>query len=99
MQIPVLIEPISGNGYRARGGDPFALTADGATPDEALQKLREAIESRLTTGSRLVPLEVANGDSPWLKMAGMFKNDPMFDEWQQAIAEYRRQVEDDPEIP
>jgi hypothetical protein len=29
----------------------------------------------------------------------MFKDDPWFDEWQQAIAEYRQQVEEDPNIP
>ena len=36
MQIPILIEPIAGNGYRASGGEPLALTADGATHEEAL---------------------------------------------------------------
>jgi hypothetical protein len=29
----------------------------------------------------------------------MFKDDPLFDEWQQAIAERRRQIDADPEIP
>jgi hypothetical protein len=32
-------------------------------------------------------------------MAGIFKDDPLFDEWQEAIAQRRRQIEDDPEIP
>jgi hypothetical protein len=31
--------------------------------------------------------------NPWLAMAGMFKDDPLFDEWQAAIAEYRREQE------
>jgi hypothetical protein len=30
--------------------------------------------------------------NPWLAGAGLFRDDPLFDEWQQAIAEYRREV-------
>jgi hypothetical protein len=29
MQIQDLIEPVAGNGYRARGGEPLDLTAEG----------------------------------------------------------------------
>jgi predicted RNase H-like HicB family nuclease len=99
MQIPVLIDPLPGNGFRARGGEPLPLTAEGATPDEALQKLRELLQARLTAGSRLVMLEVPDGDNPWLKMAGMFKDDPMLEEWKQAMADYRRQVDQEPDVP
>ena len=38
-------------------------------------------------------------DNPWTAMAGIFKNDPLFDDWQQAIADYRRQIEEDTDIP
>jgi hypothetical protein len=99
MQLSVLIEPVPANGYRARCGEPLPLTAEGATPEEALQKLRELVQSRLMGGARLVTLEVPDGDNPWRQMAGMYKDDPLFDEWQRAIAEYRRQVEEDPNIP
>ncbi|TMQ33359.1 MAG: type II toxin-antitoxin system HicB family antitoxin [Planctomycetota bacterium] len=99
MEIPVLIEPVAGNGYRARGGEPLALSADGATPAEALAKLRQLLHERLQSGSRLVSLEVPSEDNPWRKMAGIFKDDPLFDAWQQAIADYRRQVDDDPDHP
>jgi predicted RNase H-like HicB family nuclease len=37
MQIPVLVEPIAGDGYRARGTEPFGLSAEGATRAEALE--------------------------------------------------------------
>src|SRR5438874_195671 len=43
MQISVLIEPVPGNGYRAKGGEPFALSAEGATRGEALARLRDQI--------------------------------------------------------
>ena len=39
MQIPVLIEPVAGNGFRAQGCEPFGLLAEGATRQAALEKL------------------------------------------------------------
>ncbi len=99
MQIPVLIEPIAGNGYRARGGEPVPLVAEGATREEALAKLKEQFQTRLSNGAELVPLEVPPPLHPWLEFAGMFKDDPYFDEWQEAIAENRRKADEDPDIP
>jgi hypothetical protein len=101
MQIPVLLEPVAGNGYRARGVEPFGLSAEGATRAEALEKLREQLQSRLRNGTELVSLEVAAlpASNPWVEFAGMFKDDPYFEEWQQAIAENRRKMDEDPEIP
>ena len=89
MEIAVLIEPVPGKGYRARGGEPFALEAEGPTKEEALRKLRELIASRIEAGAELVPLNVPAGENPWVSFAGMFKEDPLFDKWQVAIAERR----------
>src|SRR5207248_2597981 len=50
VQIPVLIEPVAGNGYRARGAELFSLSAEGATREEALAKLREQLEARMKAG-------------------------------------------------
>jgi hypothetical protein len=96
MQIPVLVKRVKGNGYRARGSEPFAITARGATREEALGKLRDKIQARLGRNSEVVGLEVGPEPHPWAKYAGMFKDDPMFDDWQKAITEYRRSVIEDP---
>ncbi len=97
MQIPVLIEPISRNGYRARGIEPFAVSAKGATREEALAKLRAKIEGRLKKGAELVGLEVGGTSShPWMEFAGMFKGDPWIEDWKQSIEDYRKQVDEDP---
>lgn len=97
MQIPVLIEPVKGNGYRARGTGPFAISAKGATREEALAKLRAKIQSRLKDGTELVALEVGPQPHPWMEFAGMFKDDPWIDDWKKSIEEYRQKVEDDPD--
>jgi predicted RNase H-like HicB family nuclease len=97
MQIPILVERVKGNGYRARGKEPFAVSARGATREEALAKLHAKIQTRLKNGAEIVGLEVGPQPHPMAEFAGMFKDDPLFDDWQKAIAEYRRRVDNDPD--
>jgi hypothetical protein len=35
--------------------------------------------------------------TPWRNLPVCSRNDPLFDDWQKAIAEYRRQVDKDPD--
>lgn len=99
MQIPVLVERTARNGYRAQGMEPFAISAKGATREEALAKLRAKIEKRLKKGAELVGLEIGTppASDPWMEFAGMFKNDPWIEDWKRSIEEYRRQVDEDPD--
>src|SRR6185369_11560428 len=76
VQVSVLVERISDNGYRARGSNPFPITARGATREEALDKLRAKIQAKLQNGTELVALEIGPRPHPWLEFAGMFKDDP-----------------------
>jgi hypothetical protein len=91
MRLSVLIEPVPGHGYRAKGGEPFAVTAEGATRDDALQKLREIIEGKVAAGAEIVTLDVPFPEHPWLPFAGMYRDDPLVEEWKQTMAELRRQ--------
>jgi hypothetical protein len=97
MHIAVVVERVKGKGYRARGAEPFALTGKGATREEALGKLRGKIQARLKKGVEIVSLEVGTDPNPWVEFAGMFKGDPLIDEWKQAMADYRDDVEEDPD--
>ncbi len=97
MQIPVLVERVKGNGYRARGTEPFAVSAKGSTREEALAKLWAKIQGRLKNGTEIVGLEVGPQPHPLAEFAGMFKDDPLFEDVLKAIAEYRRQVDNDPD--
>lgn len=99
MRIPVLIEPTSEHRYRARGGEPFVVTVEADTPEAALESMRCLIADRVQNGAMIAELDLPGGDNPWLAGAGMFRNDPLFDDWQQAIAEYRRQVDETAESP
>jgi hypothetical protein len=95
VQIPILIEPVAGNGCRARGAEPFSLSAEGATREEALAKLREQLEARVKAGE-IVTLEVASAPHALASFVGMFKDDPAIDDWKRSMAEYRRTAGGDP---
>lgn len=97
MQIPVLVERVKGNGYRARGSEPFALSARGATREEALAKLRAKIQTRLKNGTEVVGLEIGQESDPWMEFAGMFKDDPWIADWKRSVEEYRQQIDNDPD--
>ncbi len=98
MDIPVLVEPVAGNGFRAKTGEPFALTAEGATREEAVARLRERISKQLNGGATVVSLQVGAAGNPWLEMAGMFdKDDPLVQEWKQIMEENRRAADQDPD--
>lgn len=99
MQIPILIEPIAGNGYRAQGGEPLALTAEGATQEEALAKLKEMLQARLSRGAVVVPLDLPAQTHPLAEFAGMFKDDPLIKEWKKSMKAYRRKRDKDADKP
>jgi len=99
MKIPVLIEPISDQRYRATGGEPFVGSVEAETAEAALVKLKQRIDDRLSRGARITTLDLPPAANPWLGGAGMFRDDPLFDDWQRAIAEYRRQANGSADAP
>ena len=100
MEIPVLLEPRLGGGFLARSGDPLGLSAEGATPDAALGKLRDLITERMAAGVVLTSLKIPTSETAATHPgAGMYRNEPLFDRWRAEIEAYRQQIEDDPGIP
>lgn len=98
MQITVLVEPVAGNGCRAQGAEPFGFHAEGATREEAIAKVRQLCQARRRGGAELVTVEVESPLHPWLPFAGMFKDDPDFQEVVAIMAETRRKMDEDPSI-
>ena len=96
VQIPVLVEPVANNGYRARSGEPLACSAEGETSHDAIRNLQALLDQRFTPGTSLIQLNVPSTENPWVEYAGMFKDDPWIDDWVQSMADFRQQVEDDP---
>ena len=99
MEIPVLIEEVPGAGFRAAGGEPFACVAEGSTRDEALSRLEELVRQRIAAGAQLVAIDVPAATNPWTSLFGVLRDEPLFDEWKEAIATRRRELDADPDVP
>ena len=94
MEIPILIEPVSNNGYRAIAGSPLNLQTDAPTRDEAMAKLRQLVENRIQAGAEVTTLVIHASQHPLAPFAGMLKDDPLLEEWKQAMREHREQAEE-----
>jgi hypothetical protein len=99
VEVPVIIEPITGSGYRATGagGLSVGLSADGATAAEAIDRLADQVQLRVNAGARLAELNVAGGPALWKQDAGYLHDDPLYESWRAAMEEYRRQLDEDPD--
>jgi predicted RNase H-like HicB family nuclease len=66
----------------------------GGTENEALEKLQHLLQKRLKN-SRIVTLEINSPqiDNPWLKVAGMYNDNPLFDEVLADIEAERRKLD------
>jgi hypothetical protein len=99
VEVPVVVEPITGNGYRATGagGLSVGLSAHGATAAEAIDRLADQVQLRVNAGARLAELNVAGGPAPWKQDAAYLQDDPFYEPWRAAMEEYRRQLDQDPD--
>lgn len=88
----VLIEPTK-NGFIARTAAPWNIVVEGINEQDTLNHLRAVVSEQLSKGVKIInlPLPESEEENPWVKVAGIFKDDPTFDDWQEAIQEYRRE--------
>jgi len=86
------------NGYLARPVLWPDSVVYGATEQEALDRVRTLIRDLLSR-TQLVQVEVDvpahQVDNPWFVKAGVFADDPTWDGFLQAIADYRRQLDEE----
>ena len=68
--------------------------SSGKTENEALENLQHFLQKRLQN-SKIVTLEInyPQTDNPWMKVAGMYKDNPLFDEVLADIEAERRKVD------
>ncbi|MBC7819966.1 MAG: hypothetical protein IAG10_24040 [Planctomycetaceae bacterium] len=93
MDMTVFIEPQNG-GFKASTSQPVTMEAEGASREEALQRLQELARTRLADGEVVqVPLPNGQSSHPWMKFAGVWKEHPEFDQFQQNVLEYRHSLD------
>jgi len=89
MQAPVLIEPLPDRpGYVARVGEPFQMTVEAATPEEAVRQLTTLLHRRLQAGARVVSIPIPTAAAGF---GGWLPEDELTREWLDAVQEYRQE--------
>ena len=93
LKYDVLIEQSNGNGYTARLLAWPDTVVEAPTREKALQQLRVLILERLTK-AEIVTLEIQPTEigHSWAPFAGMWADDPSFEEFQAEIQQYRREA-------
>ncbi len=90
----ILIETPKSGGYRATALGLPNCRAKGETRELALQNIRQLLTTRLSQ-SEIVTLKIDSPqpEHPWMQFAGMFQNDPQFEDMQADIQAYRQEIE------
>ena len=90
----ILIETTKSGGYRAIALGLPNCRAKGETRELALQNIRQLLTTRLSQ-SEIVTLKIDSPqrEHPWMQFAGMFQNDPQFEDMQADIQAYRQEIE------
>lgn len=88
----VIIEEIKAGLYSATVWGLPDCKATGATREEALTNVRQVLTARLEKAEIVsLEMEIPKPEHPWMKFAGMFKDDPDFDEVLADIKALRRE--------
>lgn len=94
MKINVLLRPQLPRGYVATVLGWPNLIGEGTTKDEALSRARESVTQQLSQ-FELVTLDLGqNASDPWAKFAGMWEDDPTFEDFLAEVAAYRKEREE-----
>jgi hypothetical protein len=92
MSTAVFVTRHADNHYTARALAFSDVAVTGNTEAEAIAHLRTALLD-LQARSHVIhidlPMPATSVDDPWLQSAGIWADDPSWDVFQQAIAEYR----------
>jgi predicted RNase H-like HicB family nuclease len=92
MQYQIFVEDLSDQHFVASVIGMPNIEADGNTESEAVSNAEAALRIQLAKG-KIVTIEV---DTPPLSTpfihAGIFQNDPTFDDWTERLTEIRRQA-------
>jgi hypothetical protein len=98
MQIPVVVESLGDDQFRAQAPPPISLVAEGKSSEEAVRNLQARILQEYSRDRRIVLLDLPiDAENPWIKFAGHLKDDSFLSDFRQSLAEYRQQRDPDDE--
>ena len=95
MEIPVLVQAVPGKGFVATA-PAFGWSAEGSTEEAAMQAIQQRVTEGVA-GRRLAIIGVHGEANSLLACAGEIQGHPLLDDWRRAVAEYREEIETDPD--
>ena len=90
-EVSVVVEPVAGNGYRASCAEPLPATAEGASREEAVERLRSTLEERLKGGAEVVRVRVGDRGAP------VWPDDDLTRAWLAGVADARADADARPD--
>lgn len=101
LKVNILLESKEDGGAIASVLEMPSYRVEAATREQAIVELQALLNSRLKK-VEILPIEInlpqaEHSENPWVKFAGIFKDDPDFAEIAEAIRS-ERQAEDDTEV-
>jgi hypothetical protein len=98
MEIPVLLEALPANGYRATSLTLTRLSAEAPSREEALEQVGRLLREQFADAEVVHVNVTLSGEShPWHPLAGTWKEHPDAADLKQHLRAYRRQVDADPD--
>jgi len=94
MILSIFVQPNPAKGYLARvlGWPDFVV--EGTTKEDALEKVKTELAHRLAEGEIVrLHYEPAPDSHPWMKFAGMWKDDTTFDDFLEEMRTYRQELD------
>ena len=84
------------NGYIARVRDWPELVVEEPTREAAVAQIKEQLIEYLSQPPEVVQIDLkaAAADNPWLKFAGMWADDPTWEDFLAEVETYRREVDE-----
>lgn len=97
MQYQVLVQNPAERHFVASVLGLSGIMADGATEKEAINKIKTALKTQLAT-AKIVTVDIDSEPAqsetdPWVRHAGIFAEDPTFDEFLKEMAAFRQQID------
>lgn len=90
----VLIQQQSENSWTAIALGGLDCKVQASTREQALENLRQSIQQRFANAEiAQLEVQIPSAEHPWMKFAGMFKDDPYWNEFLDDMATYRRELD------
>ena len=98
MDIAVVVEKVADDGYQATSYVPAHVVAQGRTRQEALDRLRDQLRSRLSSAEVVtLSIPLLGNAHPWKALAGSWRDSPDREAIERNLQEYRQQVDAAPD--